>query len=204
MTFGLAVAVVLSLVAYFQYREADRQYREADRRGRIALSRQLAIQSSSLLGKARLDLALLLSLAASQVWETLEAKSSLLTALLHEPFPLTFLHGHTESVRALAFSPDGTTMASGSSDKTIILWDVATRQALGSPLSGHTDAVASAAFSPDGSILATGSWDKTIILWDFATRKPLGSSLKAHSGQVVSLAFSPDNRLLASGSSDKA
>ena len=95
-------------------------------------------------------------------------------------------------------------MASGSSDKTIILWDVATRQPLGSPLSGHTDAVASAAFNPDGSILATGSWDKTIILWDLATRKPLGPSLKAHSGQVFSLAFSPDNRLLASGSSDKA
>lgn len=190
---ALVVAVTLAIVAFFQYREADR-------RGKIALSRQLAAQSSNVLGKERLDLALLLSLAAGQVWETLEAKSNLLSALSHEPFPLTFLHGHTGAVKTLAFSPDGRTMASGGSDKIIILWDVATRQPLGSPLTGHAGAVDSAAFSPDGKILATASYDETILLWDLATRKPLGSSLKGQSGEVFSLAFSPDSKLLASGS----
>jgi hypothetical protein len=194
VSLALVVAVTLAIVAFFQYREADR-------RGKIALSRQLAAQSRSLLGKERLDKALLLSLAAGQVKDTLEAKSSLLSALMHEPYPLTFLHGNTGKVTTLAFSPDGRTMASGSWDKTIILlWDVATMQPRGAPLSGHKDGVYIVVFSPDGKILASASRDKTILLWDLATRKPLGSSLTGHSEQVLSLAFSPDSKLLASGS----
>ena len=66
----------------------------------------------------------------------------------------------------MAFSPDGKTLASGSKDKTIILWDIATRQPIGQPLSGHLDAVTSVAFSPDGKTLASGSKDKINILWD--------------------------------------
>ncbi|MBI4964111.1 MAG: TIR domain-containing protein [Desulfomonile tiedjei] len=189
---ALVVAVTLAIVAFFQYREADR-------RGKIALSRQLAAQSKSLLGKERLDKALLLSLAAGRVQETLEAKSSLLSALMHEPYPLSFLHGHTKRIRTLAFSPDGKTLASGSSDKTIILWDVAARQPLGSPLTGHSADRTSAVFSPDGKILASASEDKTIILWDLAAGKPLGPALQGHSDTVFSLAFSPDGKLLASG-----
>jgi WD40 repeat protein len=53
-------------------------------------------------------------------------------------------------VTSVAFSPDGKTLASASSDNTIRLWDVASRQTLGAPLTGHTDIVESVAFSPDG------------------------------------------------------
>jgi WD40 repeat protein len=68
-------------------------------------------------------------------------------------------------VVSVAFSPDGKTLASGSGDRAIILWDVASRQPLDPPLTGHTDYVSSVAFSPDGQTLAAGGYD-TLILWD--------------------------------------
>ena len=67
--------------------------------------------------------------------------------------PLT---GHTDAVNSVAFSPDGTTLASGSDDKSVRLWDVASHRQVGSPLTGHTDGVYSVAFSPDGKTLASG------------------------------------------------
>ena len=70
----------------------------------------------------------------------------------------------------MAYSPDGKTLASGSGDKTIKLWDVATGKEQAT-LKGHTDWVTSVAFSPDGKTLASGSEDKTIKLWDVATGK---------------------------------
>jgi hypothetical protein len=72
---------------------------------------------------------------------------------------------HMDSVLSVAFSPDGKILASGSADRTIKLWDVATGKELRT-LSGHTSYVLSVAFSPDGKILASGSGDRTINLWD--------------------------------------
>jgi WD40 repeat protein len=57
---------------------------------------------------------------------------------------------------SVAFSPDGKTLASGSWDKTVRLWDIATQQQLGESLVGHSDLVYSVAFSPDGKTLASG------------------------------------------------
>ncbi len=76
------------------------------------------------------------------------------------------LSGHTNAVSSVAFSPDGKTLASGSRDSTIRLWDIASGNQKGQPLTGHTDSVYSVAWSPDGKTLASGSWDKTIRLWD--------------------------------------
>ena len=75
------------------------------------------------------------------------------------------LIGHTDSVNGVSFSPDGKTLATGSSDGTVQLWDMATRKQL-KTLIGHTDSVNGVSFSPDGKTLATGSSDGTILLWD--------------------------------------
>ncbi|MEH2323580.1 MAG: serine/threonine-protein kinase [Nostoc sp.] len=114
------------------------------------------------------------------------------------------LTGHSRtlgSVNALAISPDGYTLASGSDDKTIKLWDLNTQKILGS-LSGHSHAVKSVAFSPDGQILASASDDKTIKLWQIETLKEI-CTLLGHSHAVKSVAFSPDGQILASASWDK-
>ena len=106
------------------------------------------------------------------------------------------LEGHTDAVWSVAFSPDGSTLASGSWDRTIHLWNPNTAQHK-NLLIGHTDIV-SVAFSPDGGTLASGSWDKTIRLWNPHTGK-LKRTLPAQPGSVASVAFSPDGELLASG-----
>ena len=75
------------------------------------------------------------------------------------------LVGHSDWVASVAFSPDGSTLASGSADKTVKLWDVHTGELL-QTLEGHKELLTSVAFSPDGSRLASSSEDKTIRLWD--------------------------------------
>ena len=84
----------------------------------------------------------------------------------------TVLRGHTDTVKAVAFSPDGERVLTGSADGTARLWDAATGKALAT-LVGHTHMVRGVAFSPDGTRVLTGSDDNTARLWDVATGKPL-------------------------------
>lgn len=118
---------------------------------------------------------------------------------------LASLKGHINAIRSLAFSPDSQVLASGSNDKTIILWDVETWQPLSQPLLGHTDQVISLAFSPDSHLLASGSEDGQILLWDVSSLfeadgvspRPLGRPL-VNGDRVRRVAFSPDGQVLAS------
>jgi WD40 repeat protein len=112
------------------------------------------------------------------------------------------LYSHTGGVNAVAISPDGQELASGSVDKTVKIWDLRTGELL-LTLSGHTSEVWAIAISPDGKTLASGSGDRTIKLWDMATGE-LRYTLSGHSGPVSALAFSPDGQKLASGSYDNA
>ena len=100
----------------------------------------------------------------------------------------------------MSFSPDGTTLASGSRDKTVKLWDVETKQNIAT-LVGHTYWVKSVSFSPDGTTLASGSRDKTVKLWDVETKQNI-ATLVGHTYWVRSVSFLPDGTTLASGSFD--
>ncbi|WP_052424108.1 WD40 repeat domain-containing protein [Nonomuraea candida] len=123
------------------------------------------------------------------------------------PLPLA-LTGQRAEVNAVAYGPDGRTLASGGADGAIRLWNVeAPGRAVprGRPLQGHAGAVADVAFSPDGKTLASTGADRTVRLWQVGDPdRPAarGAPLTGHRAFVFGLAFSPDGRTLASGDGD--
>ena len=105
-------------------------------------------------------------------------------------------------ILALAFSPDSTQLASGSTDTTVRLWwDTAIDSDESIILRKHTGWVNALAFSPNGKRLASGSTDKTVQLWNTAIGEHL-ATLTGHLSGIAALTFSPDGSTLASGSTD--
>jgi WD40 repeat protein len=118
--------------------------------------------------------------------------------------PRYTLLGHDGSVQAVSFFANGHSFASGSSDKTVRLWDTSARRALTvmSSHSGYSSGVTSIATSPDGYTFASGGLDKTIKLWNFRSGKPK-LLLQGHTERVLSVAFEPSGQYLVSGSGDR-
>ncbi len=126
-----------------------------------------------------------------RLWDTTFSSTS-----LGEPLPVQ-ADAYLESV---VFSPDSKTLASGS-ENGLLLWDAASREALGEPLpAGY---VTSLAFSLDGDTLASASDDGSLQLWDVARRQSLGEPVQT-GAYVINLAFSPDGKILTSVSDDGA
>ncbi len=117
---------------------------------------------------------------------------------------------HSAQIKAIAFSPDGKYLASGSYDRTIILWDASTPGTLnasGEPMQDQTRGglVTSLAFSPDGKTLASASDDGSIHLWNVSTPATvtlIGIAPSQHTSSIYSIAFSRDGTKFASASDD--
>ena len=104
----------------------------------------------------------------------------------------------------LAFSPDGATLATAASDGSVRLWNVATQQEIGAPMTADAQPVYAAAFGPGGATLATAGGDGSVRLWDVATQQEIGAPMTADAQPVYAAAFGPGGATLATAGGDGA
>ena len=109
---------------------------------------------------------------------------------------------HKDNAWSVAFSPDGHTLVSGSSDRTLQRWDTATGQPVGPPIEGHKNQVYTVAYNNFGTRIVSAGQDGTIIQSNAQTGQRIGPIIPAQSGVVWSVAYSPDGQRIVSGGSD--
>ena len=204
-TAGVAVAIAAFGYAAYQLRQTQLQMKMAKIKIDSLSSKQLSAADQPM--QALRD-----SLQAGQLLKSLDptmreqenTQARVTAALFQAVYGVSerdSLSGHQAAVRGVSFSPDGKTLASASSDKTIKLWSMTDGKELRT-LFGHQDEVTSVSFSPDGKTVASASRDNTIKLWNVADGKEL-RTLSGHQDETISVSFSPDGKTVASASLDK-
>ena len=153
---------------------------------------ETAIKPTTRLGKGRVhriayspDGKLIAMMGALGIW-------------LYDAETLTEVGMIPKGANAIAFSPDGGTLASGSWSDTVHLWEVSTQKRVGRLMSPRQRSVTTLAFTPDGNTLAVGYGKGDIVLWDMSTQQQT-ALLNTPSSVLWTLAFSPNGQLLASG-----
>ena len=133
----------------------------------------------------------------------LRVEQPALEARAPEPFKIArVLRGSIDHVSAVAFSPDGALIVSGSWDDTIRFWEPGSGMEDFAPGRTLPDRVNAVAFASDGDRIVTGSDDHTIRIWNAATAEEIGAPLRGHTDSVRCVAFSPNGQRIVSGSFD--
>ena len=206
LTIVSAVAGILMLAAAFFAREANQQSEEAIKQSSIALSRQLAVQSTANLD-TQYDLALLLSVEAQRNANTQEAQASQLRALLFNQPLQIYLYGHSSAVTSVAFSSDDQILASADTHGTLILWDQKSHSVLHQIATQQTGHILRLAFTPDGEKLISISYGNShtavnrpsaqAMVWDVASGNLIKQLASDSSKDFYKATISKDGRVIA-------
>jgi WD40 repeat protein len=204
MSVGFIISTFLAGIAFLSYRKAI----ASENAARAAYAKALAKSSEAFFASGKPLEALVEALRANQGLEAIrdpsrrpEIRENVAIALQKAVFGIrehNRLTGHAAAAIAVAYSPNGQLIASGSEDNTVKIWRhdgqlLATLE--------HPDSILDVAFSPDGQLVASAGVDDTVKLWQ--TDGTFLASFEGHGADINSVAFSPDGQLIASASNDR-
>lgn len=216
VTLALIGALLLALFALMQYTLARQetaarivQQQRAENNAQTAVANFERFEGARLTSESlrlfntsngNTEVAALLTLRALRRAYSPQADAALQQALERNYAQHLFTGGHTDSIRAVVFTPDNTLVATGGADNRILLWNAVTGE-ITRQLQGHNGAIRSLAFSSDGRWLLSGANDNVAILWDMTTGQTT-ARFYGHNAAVNSVAFMPDGQHVVTGGGD--